>query len=114
MINCLEDVDVDVLEDVDDGNVLEDTDNVDVGVRCNFYVCRRRRCRERKPRQSVKFVRSFVVRRVVLESLSSSAKPNTSASPSTPPRQRRNTSTGTHLNQPCLLPSLSPNLAKAP
>jgi len=60
MINRLEDVDDDVLEDVDDDNVLEDTDNVDVGVRCNFYVCRRRR-RERKPHQSVKFVRSFVV-----------------------------------------------------
>ena len=84
MINCLEDVGVDVLEGVDDGNVLEDTDNVDVGVRCNSYVCRRRCRRGRKHvSRSVKFVRSFVVRRVVLESSSSSAKPNTSASPST-------------------------------
>jgi len=40
MINCLEDVGVDVPEDVDDGNVLEDANNVDnvVGVRCNFTL----------------------------------------------------------------------------
>ena len=103
MINCLEDVDVDVLEDVD-GNGLEDVDNVDnlVGVRCNFYVCRRRR-RERKTRQSVNFVRSFVVRRVVLEYSSSSVKLNPLATTSTPLKQHRNT----HLNQLSLLPSLS-------
>jgi hypothetical protein len=39
MINCLEEVDVDVLED-GDGNVLGGVDNVDslVDVRCNFTL----------------------------------------------------------------------------
>ena len=60
----------------------------------DFYVCRR----ERKLRQSVKFVRPFV-HRVILESSSSSAKVNPSATLPTLLRQRRNT----NLNQPCLL-----------
>lgn len=93
----LNDVDEDVLEHVN-GNVLEDADNVDVGVGRNFYVFRRHR-RERKPRQSIKFVRSFVHHRVVLESSSLSAKTNPSERP---PMQHRNTTETTHLNQPFL------------
>ena len=48
MMNGLEDVDDDVLEGVDNLNI-------DVGVRCKFYMCCRRHCKC-KPRPSVRSV----------------------------------------------------------
>ena len=67
-LECVNGDPEDDLEDIND-NFLENIDNVDVGMRYTFYICRRRR-RVRKPRQSIKFVCSFVVRGIILESSS--------------------------------------------